>query len=253
MLKGNTYFISDCHLSADRAETLQLFEQFIRSIHGADALFILGDLFDVWVGDDHETQASFLVQNALSELRKQGTQIFFLAGNRDFLVGKKFSKAVGWQVLPDYQTITHYNHTLLVCHGDTLCTDDVAYQKFRRFVRNPLILFFYRNLPLRYRTKIADKLRAQSKTYQSQVNPSITDVNENAVESSLKDFQVPTIIHGHTHRAKHHTMPFGERFVLGDWHPTSAVLLQLTAKGPCLIDYQGALDHGEQKKIKNCL
>lgn len=250
---NKTYFLSDCHLSQDRPKVTELFKQCIRDIHGADALYILGDLFDVWVGDDHITQTSIEVQNALQALHNSGTQIFFIKGNRDFLLGKSFAKEAKWQVLSDYFVASHYGFKALLCHGDTLCTDDVAYLKFRKVIRNPLVLFVYRHLPLFYRKHIAKKLRQKSMQYQKTVDKSIIDVTQDAVETALNQYGVNTLIHGHTHRPKHHQFKDTSRYVLGDWHETSAKIIELSTDGFKLVDYaNSALVPSFAEPSKDC-
>lgn len=236
LLKANTYFISDCHLSDESPELLKLFETLIAKIHGAKALYILGDLFDVWVGDDISTPASLRVTAALKQLKSSGTQLYFMAGNRDFLLGKRFAKHVGWQSLPDYHTFEHNHLRLCLTHGDLLCTDDVAYQKYRKWVRNPIVLWLYRHFPKVLRLHLAAKIRTKSKAYQASVDAQIIDANLNAVEQCMSQHQASYLIHGHTHRSMTHQTKMGKRIVLGDWNSKHAMIAMLNDDSVTLMD-----------------
>lgn len=224
---SKTYFISDCHLSADSPKTLSLFARVIQSMHGAKALYILGDLFDVWVGDDVTSPTSIQVAKLLQDLKQSGTQLYFMAGNRDFLLGKKFAVLAGWQVLADYHVLQDSERRILLTHGDLLCTDDKAYQRYRKLARNPITLWLYRHLPKKLRLRIAAKLRKKSKAYQASVNPTIIDANQDAIKQVMHQHQVNMLVHGHTHRPQIENLTLGQRVVLGDWHADNAVIAML--------------------------
>lgn len=215
-----TLFISDLHLSDQRPDLSRAFLHFLdtRALQ-ADALYILGDLFDFWLGDDDDANISKQVMLALQKLHSAGVKLFFLQGNRDFLVGDGFAKRTGCSLLDEESVIDLYGTRTLLMHGDTLCTDDVKYLAFRRKVRNPLTQFIFRLLPLSLRKKIFYKVKAGSKASQQQKSAMIMDVTAQAVAAVMQKHQVTRLIHGHTHRPAIHpaTALYGERIVLGDW------------------------------------
>ena len=215
-----TLFISDLHLSDQRPDLNRAFLHFLDTqALQADALYILGDLFDFWLGDDDDADISRRVMLALQKLRRSGVKLFFLQGNRDFLVGGGFAKTTGCTLLDEETVIDLYGTPTLLMHGDTLCTDDVKYLEFRRKVRNPVTQFIFRLLPLSMRKKIFYKVKADSKASQQQKTAMIMDVTPRAVAEVMQKYQVTRLIHGHTHRPAIHpaTTQHGERIVLGDW------------------------------------
>ncbi|AWB67758.1 UDP-2,3-diacylglucosamine diphosphatase [Saccharobesus litoralis] len=223
-----TYFISDLHLEQDRPDITELFLQFLKTIKPADELYILGDFFCFWLGDDDPSSWLVPIKKGLQRLTGQGTKTYFMVGNRDFAVGKAFCHETGITFLKD-PTITHLNgQRTLLLHGDSLCTDDVGYQRYRAFIRNPVVLFILRNLPLATRLKIAQKLRRSSQDKQSQMALDELDVNTAAVAQCMDDWQVDLMIHGHTHRPKIHNHARSEgrgtRIVLGDWYTQGSIL-----------------------------
>ena len=228
--------ISDLHLSPLRPETLALFKQFTQELAPKyDALYILGDFFDYWIGDDDTTPFHRQVFAILKALTATDTPVFFMHGNRDFLVGKGFEQATGAKIIGDPTRLTVGARQYILMHGDTLCTDDKAYQFFRTFVRNRFIQTVFRLLPLSKRREIAHKMREKSKYAQKGIKP--IDVNLNAVKAVFKHFKIKTLIHGHTHRPKVHR--YGndlERIVLSDWHETGSYIA-ITDKGPTLNRY----------------
>lgn len=221
-----TYFIADLHLSENRLHLLALFRQFMQEqAPEAEKLYILGDLFDFWIGDDEQSDLISEVQQLIRHLTEQGVPCYFQHGNRDFLIGKKFANACGLTLLPTYQVIDLYGTPTLLCHGDTLCVDDVKYQQYRKKVHQKWRQWLFLHLPLKVRLKIAEKIRAKSRQDKQLKSTEIMDVNAAFVEQMFAQFHVTQMIHGHTHRQKHHEIPpHFHRIVLGDWGETSSLL-----------------------------
>lgn len=224
------FLISDLHLEEDRPEITALFLNFLQTaISEAAALYILGDLFEVWVGDDNQTDFNLKIIQAFHQATAAGLPIFILHGNRDFLLGKKFFRQTGCQFLPD-ETIIHFNETpTLLMHGDTLCTEDEAYLKFRKKARNVFYqqLFLFKSL--KKRKQIAIDIREKSKQHTSTSSEYIMDVTQTEVERVMQKHQVLHLIHGHTHREAIHQFSCNEksatRIVLGAWHTQGSVLV----------------------------
>ena len=221
-----TYFIADLHLSENRPHLLALFRQFMQEqAPHAEKLYILGDLFDFWIGDDEKSDLISEVQQLIRHLTEQGVPCYFQHGNRDFLIGKKFANACGLTLLPTYQVIDLYGTPTLLCHGDTLCVDDVKYQQYRKKVHQKWRQWLFLHLPLKVRLKIAEKIRAKSRQDKQLKSTEIMDVNAVFVQQMFAQFHVTQMIHGHTHRQKHHEIPpHFHRIVLGDWGETSSLL-----------------------------
>ena len=221
-----TYFIADLHLSENRPHLLALFRQFMQEqAPEAEKLYILGDLFDFWIGDDEQSDLISEVQQLIRHLTEQGVPCYFQHGNRDFLIGKKFANACGLTLLPTYQVIDLYGTPTLLCHGDTLCVDDVKYQHYRKKVHQKWRQWLFLHLPLKVRLKIAEKIRAKSRQDKQLKSTEIMDVNAAFVQQMFAKFHVTQMIHGHTHRQKHHEIPpHFHRIVLGDWGETSSLL-----------------------------
>ena len=221
-----TYFIADLHLSENRPHLLTLFRQFMQEqAPEAEKLYILGDLFDFWIGDDEQSDLISEVQQLIRHLTEQGVPCYFQHGNRDFLIGKKFANACGLTLLPTYQVIDLYGTPTLLCHGDTLCVDDVKYQHYRKKVHQKWRQWLFLHLPLKVRLKIAEKIRAKSRQDKQLKSTEIMDVNADFVQQIFAQFHVTQMIHGHTHRQKHHEIPpHFHRIVLGDWGETSSLL-----------------------------
>ena len=221
-----TYFIADLHLSENRPHLLALFRQFMQEqAPEAEKLYILGDLFDFWIGDDEQSDLISEVQQLIRHLTEQGVPCYFQHGNRDFLIGKKFANACGLTLLPTYQVIDLYGTPTLLCHGDTLCVDDVKYQHYRKKVHQKWRQWLFLHLPLKVRLKIAEKIRAKSRQDKQLKSTEIMDVNAVFVQQMFAQFHVTQMIHGHTHRQKHHEIPPNfHRIVLGDWGETSSLL-----------------------------
>ena len=216
-------FISDLHLCPERPKVNQAFFHFLQTRAAeADALYILGDLFEAWIGDDDPAPLSQQVIRALRALTDGGTRLYFLHGNRDFAIGKRFARETGATLLKDHALLTIGDEQVLVLHGDTLCTDDIAYQTFRRRIRNPLVLGILRHLPLKTRQKIGIKGREKSMATNSNKSASIMDVTPASVTAMMEEYGVTTMIHGHTHRPFCHELELDDgrparRIVLGDW------------------------------------
>ena len=221
-----TYFIADLHLSENRPHLLALFRQFMQEqAPEAEKLYILGDLFDFWIGDDEQSDLISEVQQLIRHLTEQGVPCYFQHGNRDFLIGKKFANACGLTLLPTYHVIDLYGTPTLLCHGDTLCVDDVKYQQYRKKVHQKWRQWLFLHLPLKVRLKIAEKIRAKSRQDKQLKSTEIMDVNAAFVQQMFAQFHVTQMIHGHTHRQKHHEIPpHFHRIVLGDWGETSSLL-----------------------------
>ncbi len=224
-----TLFISDLHLEPARPAITALFLDFLeRRARRAEALYILGDLFETWIGDDDDAELGGTVATALRILADHGVPTYFLHGNRDFLLGERFAAASGMQLLPESGVIELAGERVLLLHGDTLCTDDVEYQAFRAQVRDPAWRARTLALPLAQRRALAGQLRETSRRATRQKTVDITDVNPTAVDQILRAHNVRRLIHGHTHRpAVHHWSLDGQpsrRAVLGDWYKQGSVL-----------------------------
>jgi len=223
-------FISDLHLSDDRPEKLDLFYQFLSgAAQDAEALYILGDLFEALVGDDDNSSPNPEIFKALSALTASGADLFVMAGNRDFLMGKEFEKKTGAVLLPDPHVIDLYGEKTLLMHGDLLCTKDVDYLKFRMMVRNPEWQQQFLSKPLPERLAIAQQMRAASKEAMQDKIPVIMDTEQETVEKYLRDNKITKLIHGHTHRPAVHDFLLdgntARRTVLGDWYQNENVLI----------------------------
>lgn len=220
-----TFFISDLHLNDSRPDLTALFVDFIQKhAKTADKLYILGDLFDFWIGDDEKSPVIEVVKAQLRDLADKGVECYFVAGNRDFLVGKRFAQACHMTLLPDYTVIDLCGVPTLLCHGDTLCIDDVKYQQYREKVQQKWRQWLFLKLPLSLRLKIAQKIRQRSQADKQDKPTDIMDVNADFVNKIMQKFNVKNVIHGHTHRQNIHKMAEGTRIVLGDWGKTSSVL-----------------------------
>jgi len=225
----STLFISDLHLSPERPELTELAVDFLQNnTQNTTALYILGDLFNTWLGDDvvpHEF--SPLIEQLLL-LKQHGIEIYFMVGNRDFMLGKDFARRCGGQLLNDPTVIDLYGHEVLLMHGDSLCTDDIAYQRYRRWTRNKILQWCFLHLPQRFRQRISDKIKQKSHQQKQYKSAMIMDVNHSAVEKALVEHKVGYLIHGHTHRPAIHQLNIENndvyRIVMGDWHDTISSL-----------------------------
>lgn len=216
-------FISDLHLSPDMPHTAEAFFNFLKSkALDTKELYLLGDIFEYWAGDDDlEEPFNQSIVTALANLNKRGVKIYWLAGNRDFLVGEKFAHASHLQLLSEPVVTTIAGNKILLLHGDAQCTDDTAYMAFRAQVRNPIWQREFLEQDLNKRKALIAGMRAGSKDAQKNKSMEIMDVNQAAIAALFESHQVKTMIHGHTHRPKqhHHQTQQGEctRYVLPDW------------------------------------
>jgi UDP-2,3-diacylglucosamine hydrolase len=214
--------ISDLHLQEERPDITRAFLDLIAGrARDAQALYILGDFFEVWIGDDAMSPFQRSICQALRELSDSGTQVFLMHGNRDFMLGRAFCKAAGCTLLRDPSVIEMNGEPVLLMHGDSLCTKDEGYIRMRRYLRHPLTLFVLRNLPRRTRHKLARKLRNESQNQTRMKANDIVDVTPEEVPRVMEHYGVRTLIHGHTHRPAIHKLQIGDqaarRIVLGDW------------------------------------
>jgi UDP-2,3-diacylglucosamine hydrolase len=224
-----TLFIADLHLSEQRPHIVELFLQFLREeAAGAEALYILGDLFEVWLGDDAVPPFLHPVVAALAALPQRGVPVYVMVGNRDFLLGAGFEALSGCTLLPDPMVIDLYGTPTLLMHGDTLCTDDVEYQRFRALVRSPQWQTDFLAKSVAERQAFAKHARAESRAAMRDKAEEIMDVNARAVVEAFRTHQVRRLIHGHTHRPAEHKLQIDDheatRIVLGDWYEHSSVL-----------------------------
>ena len=214
--------ISDLHLEEERPDITRAFLDLLADrARGAEALYILGDFFEAWIGDDAMSPFQRSICEALRALSDSGTQVFLMHGNRDFMIGKAFCKAAGCTLLPDPSVVQLNGEPVLLMHGDSLCTRDEAYMRMRRYLRNPLTLWILRHLPLATRHKLARKLRSESRAQTRMKANDIVDVTPEEVPRIMSESGVKTLIHGHTHRPAIHKLQIGDetaqRIVLGDW------------------------------------
>jgi len=228
----STLFISDLHLDGAHPQITDQFLRFlVEEAKHAKALYILGDLFEARIGDDDPDPDKRRAIRALRDLTSTGVPCYLIHGNRDFLIGKRFCEETGVRLLEDGTVVNLYGRRVLLLHGDSLCTDDAAYQRLRRIVRNPLVQFTMRRLSLRQRQKLAARMRAGSKAHIESMDraaPEIMDVNAAEVVATFSRYGVDCIVHGHTHRPAIHEVPLdgktATRIVLGDWYEQGSVL-----------------------------
>ena len=225
----SSLFISDLHLDDMRPQITDLFARFLtEEARDADALYILGDLFESWIGDDDDASLALRVAHALRALSDSGVPIYFMHGNRDFLLGASYAERAGMTLLADPTILDLHGERVLLMHGDTLCIDDIEYQKFRMLVRNPAWQAQFLAKPLAERGAFAAQARGESRKQTAMKAAEIMDVNQGAVESAMRTHGVRRLIHGHTHRPATHRFDLdgtsAERIVLGDWYEQTSVL-----------------------------
>lgn len=236
-----TLFIADLHLCTEEPAITAGFLRFLAGdARQADALYILGDLFEAWIGDDDPVPLHREIAAAIKSLVDAGVPCYFIHGNRDFLLGKRFARESGMILLAEEKVLDLYGRKVLILHGDTLCTDDTGYLAFRAKVHQPWLQKLFLALPLFARQRIAAKMRANSKAANSTKSLEIMDVNPQAVVNAMERHRVQWLIHGHTHRpAVHHLTANGEpacRVVLGAWHSEGS-MVKVTPESVELIHF----------------
>ena len=223
MKSSKALFISDLHLQAGAPKTIAAFQKFLeKKATQAEQLYILGDLFEYWVGDDDmESEAVQVIVGAIRQVSDRGTAVFWIPGNRDLLTGRKFLRSIGAKALPDLAIVEFGNKKLMLAHGDAQCTDDINYMRFRKRTHNPIVRFLFLALPLSKRRKIITGYRQESKKANESKSADIMDVNASVIADLFRQTGASVMIHGHTHRPGRHicTTEKGEciRLVLSDW------------------------------------
>lgn len=236
VMRTQRLFISDLHLSPEQPALRALFLGFIRQrARQAAELYILGDLFDHWIGDDEDAPEYQEILHALAALTRGGTACWLMRGNRDFLLGRRLARATGCRLLPDPSLIQVADQRVLLMHGDLLCTDDIPYQRLRRRLRNPFIQHWFLWQSKERRRQIAARYRDRSRTATATKSAITMDVNQRTVEDYFRRYRAERLIHGHTHRPGDHVIKLagrqsGQRQVLADWQPE---------RGELLIEEQG--------------
>ncbi|MGI9223044.1 MAG: UDP-2,3-diacylglucosamine diphosphatase [Woeseiaceae bacterium] len=235
-----TLFISDLHLEADRPEIGEQFLAFLdNEAKDAEALYILGDFFEAWVGDDDPDEYYASIKKALRAVVDRGVPIYFMHGNRDFMIGETFAAETGATILPDPCLAEFYGNRVLLSHGDALCVDDVEYQQVRAMTRNPEWQAAMLEKPLEERLAIAAHARAQSKARNATLEEEIIDVNAGEVRKIISEHGADILLHGHTHRPAIHEVEVDgritRRIVLGDWYEQGSVL-RWDKDGPVLSE-----------------
>ena len=229
MMKPHTLFISDLHLEEGTPSITARFFNFMEyQAPKADSIYILGDFFEVWIGDDNQSVFNRQIIKALRTLIEKGTQIYFMRGNRDFLIGKKFATAANAVLLEDPTVISLYDKSILLMHGDSLCTLDHKHQIYRRNVAKPWVEKLMLSLPLSLRRKLAKGLRKKSRNHIRYLSIKIQDVENKEVKRVMQRHNVELLIHGHTHRPAIHDLTVNQkpvqRIVLGAWYENGSVL-----------------------------
>lgn len=226
----DSVFISDLHLMPARPETMALFTRFANEVAAtADELYILGDFLEIWWGDDEPATGYAEVFQTLRELpEKHSTKVYLMHGNRDFMIGQGLAERCHFEIIDDPHRITVQGRDAMLMHGDTLCTDDVEYQKFRQMVRNPQWQHQVLSKSLEERYRLAQSIRDNSKQTTTEKAEEIMDVNQQSTDQAFIDHDVDLIIHGHTHRPAIHHRKVGDRettrIVLSDWHDSAQYL-----------------------------
>lgn len=233
-----TLFVSDLHLEAERPDIGAQFINFLKTdAREADDLYILGDLFEAWVGDDDPNTHYSQIKSAIRKVVDGGIPVYFMHGNRDFMIGRQFANETGVEILKDPYPVTMYGQKALLSHGDALCIDDVQYQRVRKMTRDPDWQASMLAKPLKERLRIAEEARRQSLEQTLNLSMNIMDVNEDEVRRVITEHGVDVLLHGHTHRPGIHTIDLGnrraKRIVLGDWY-TQGSVLRWDLRGPKL-------------------
>jgi UDP-2,3-diacylglucosamine hydrolase len=213
----STLIISDLHLTHVEEDKVKFFDKFCNThASKADQLFILGDLFNTWLGDDVSISSYKEVISTLKKLTEK-TKVFVMSGNRDFLLSRKFEVETGCKLIKEPYVLEHNTKKFLLIHGDSLCTDDINYQKLKKVLRNPIVKFVFLHLPKSTRLKLTGQLRKKSIEAQSYKSETIMNVNQLAADKLMMKYYRYDLIHGHTHRQNTHIMDGYTRYVLGDW------------------------------------
>lgn len=218
----STLFISDLHLSPDNHDLINLTINFLaQETKDVKTLYILGDLFNTWLGDDLIPAEFEPLITQLQQLYKNGITVYLMVGNRDFMLGKQFAVRTGCKLIDDPFVIDLYGTQTLLMHGDSLCIDDVSYQRYRRWTRSKLLQWCFLHLSAKYRLGISDKIKDKSRAQKQFKSAMIMDVNQDEVVEIMSQFNVTQLIHGHTHRPNFHQLSVNgkpaRRIVLGDW------------------------------------
>ena len=222
--------ISDLHLTNVEEDKIDFFGKFCKKYASkADQLFILGDLFNTWIGDDVSLLSYKAVIDILKDL-SQTTKVFVMAGNRDFLLSKQFESESGCKLISEPYLLEHNDDKFLLIHGDSLCTDDINYQKLKRVLRSPITQFIFLKLSKKFRLKLTGQLRKKSVEAQSYKTEELMDVNQTTTDLLMSNHPGFDLIHGHTHRQKTHTEEKYTRYVLGDWSRTKGNAIKITDK-----------------------
>lgn len=235
------YFVSDTHLHEHHPEIADAFCRLLQAIRPtAKALYLLGDVFEAWIGDDHLTPFN---QRMIDELKRSSEQhpCYLLPGNRDILMGKRFYRMTGCQAISDEHVMDLFGERCLLSHGDRYCLADIGHQRYRRITQQRWLCRLICLMPLNWRIHIASAMRRQSMTHQSNIKPAYMDVTPQAIVDALEKHQCTTLIHGHTHQAKKHDTAChtfkGHRFVLGDWEGKNAIILRVTPTEKTLLRF----------------
>ncbi len=222
-------FISDLHLSSLRPDITACFLKFMQTeaIH-AEKLYVLGDLFEFWIGDDDNSPFNVMIKDAFKVLTQKGVDCYFIQGNRDFLLNHRFCKETGVNLLPEHCVIDIDGEKVLIMHGDTLCIDDIKYQAFRAKVNQPWLQWVFNRIPLFIRQRIVKKVQNKIKAQKQRKELTIMDVTQHEVERLMQQEGVQRLIHGHTHRPDIHEFIYQgkimRRIVLGDWYEQGSIL-----------------------------
>ena len=230
-------FISDLHLSPDHPRLVRGFLALLKEYKNKNTqLYILGDWFNAWIGDDYSAPWLDEIITALQEFTAANNHVYFQVGNRDFVLGKKFLALFNATLLPDVYILEINHRKFRLEHGDALCTDDVAYQRFRKVIRNPVLLGILKRTPLNFRQKLANGFRKKSSETKQLKSYDIMDVNLHVVENAIH--QVDFLIHGHTHRPEIHEVINKKRIVLGDWREDTAWILEINEQENFKLDFK---------------
>jgi UDP-2,3-diacylglucosamine hydrolase len=220
--------ISDLHLTKVEGDKVNFFNTFCEThASNADQLFILGDLFNTWLGDDVSVSSHQAIISTLKKLTQE-TKVFVMVGNRDFLLSHNFEAETGCMLIKEPYQLEHNAKKFLLIHGDSLCTDDINYQKLKKVLRNPLVQYIFLHLPKNIRLKLTGQLRKKSVEAQSYKSSKIMDVNQQATDLLMSEYPGHDLIHGHTHRQNTHTMKNYTRYVLGDWSQNKGNAIKLS-------------------------